>query len=284
VSVAEALANGYEFKPLGRYRADLGESPFVSADGHHVWWVDTSGKRLFRTSRLAGGEEVWHLPEQVGFVAEAWGTCVVGMESGLFAFDPSGATLTAVPHSAPGSGMRYNDACVDARGGLWAGTMDLDAAAPAGVLLHFPQPDERRVIDFGYRRINGLAHDAARRRLWLSDSHPDIRTIWTMNLDATDMASSRAAITTLKGSDGRPDGACLDLDGRYWVATLEGRSILHPAEGSATLSLGVPVALPTKVAMDVDGRVYVTSKRSTDADDSLGGYLLVGTARRGAMQ
>lgn len=270
------LASEYEFRAVGRYRAELGESPFLSHDGVHIWWVDTLGKRLLRTHRNTGVEQIWTVPEQVGFVAEAWNTCIVGMESGLFEFDPVRGKLNPVPNSSPGPGMRYNDACVDAEGRLWAGTMALGGERPSGALYCFRALSERRTVDTGYRRINGLAHDAANSRLWLSDSHPDVRSIWSLDLRSTNMAASRTEIMKLTANLGRPDGAFIDADGRYWVATLEGRSILHPEPNGRSVPLiSLPMRLPTKAAVDGQGRLYVTSKRSVG--DHLGGLLLVGT-------
>lgn len=274
--VADA-APEYDFAPLGGYRAQLGESPFLSADGIHIWWVDTIGGVLLRTDLRTADEQIWPLHEQVGFVAEAWDRCIVGMESGLFQFDPATANLIAIPDTAPGIGMRYNDACVDPDGDLWAGSMALDGEAPTGALFHFSALDSRRIIDTGYRRINGLARDAP-HRLLASDSHPDIRTIWTMNLQSPNIAASRTTFLTLSEAMGRPDGAFIDGQGRYWVATLEGRTLLHPlADGTAHRTIALPVSLPTKATMDVHGRLYIASKYTTD--DALSGRLLVGSPR-----
>ena len=94
-----------------------------------------------------------------------------------------------------------------------------------------------------------------------------------MELQTTDIAASRTEILTLPEERGRPDGAFIDTDGRYWVATLEERSMLHPGESlSSSLVLSVPLSSPTKAAVDRQGRLYLTSKQSRN--DPFGGLLL----------
>lgn len=272
MAAPEIPPGAWTFRPLGRYRAQLGEGPILSQDGKSVWWVDTEGHRLIRTDIETEAETVWSMPEAIGFVAEAWRQVVVGMQSGLFCFQPTTAALTLIPGTDPGPGMRYNDACVDASGAIWTGTMDMDGETPRGVLMHFAAPGPGRTIASGLRRINGLAHDQIHAELVMSDSHPASREIWRIDLASGCVTLPSEPLTRLRDREGRPDGACTTADGRYLVATLEGGALLEISRTGARGELiQLPVALPTKAACDITGRLFVTSKMSS----SLGGRLLV---------
>jgi len=263
----------WRFRPLSAHRAIIGESPFVSLDAARVWWVDTAGQRLFLIDIETGQTEVWTLPEQIGFVVELGDQVILGMQSGLFRFDRS-ASPSFIPNTGPGAGMRFNDACVDADGELWAGTMDLEAERPTGCLYRIGQDFVMTEVATGFRRINGLAHDAANARIMVSDSHPDVRTIWT--LDAAN-GSDRRVLARMTPDQGRPDGAVIDNAGRYWVASLEGGTLFSPETGRTEASeIKLPVRFPTKAALGKDGRLYITSK--SDDGDQLGGLLLLGTS------
>lgn len=266
----------WHFRPLGDHRAELGESVFVSSDGLCVWWVDTTGQCLLRTHRETGATEKWPMPEQIGFVAEHAGHCLVGLESGLYRFDIETASLDPVPGTAPGPGMRYNDACIDAGGNLWTGTMALDGEQPAGTLLRLGPDMSLTHVASGFRRINGLAHHVSSGRLMFSDSHPQVCRIWSLALHEGVIASERHLVAELDADRGRPDGAALAPDGSYWIAMLEGSMLLRPAEhGRAAATIALPDLVATKVAWTNEGSFYVTSKQSSDSP--WGGRLVVGT-------
>lgn len=258
------------FQPLSTWQAELGESPVWSAADRAVWWVDIDGGRLIRTA-LDGGEQVWETPEVPGFVQCTPGGVVVGMESGVFAFDPAtGHFARRVAVDAPG--QRFNDACAGADGLIWAGTMDLENKRDCGILfLLDPVAWTIEARAEGFRTINGLAWDSLRGRLYLSDSHPLVQTVWTSGGGADDLAG-RSEFARFHDLPGRPDGAALDGQGNYWIAGVGGGEIYRFApDGALTLRLPVPVEAPTKVLL-LEGpeRVMVmTSKRDADG----GGHL-----------
>ena len=123
-----------EFEILTQFSAPeapaaiLGESPAVDAAAAQAWWVDTAGKRLFRTDLSTQATAFWDLPEEPGFVVlDAARLPVLGMETGLFRFVPD-ADLLQKLMGLDKPGHRFNDATVDANGALWVSTMARDLA------------------------------------------------------------------------------------------------------------------------------------------------------------
>lgn len=255
---AEASA-GEGFSPLGGVVADLGESPVWRAEDGAVWWVDVEGLRLMR-SGPDGLTRTWFTPAAPGFVQlSAEGAPLVGMGTGLFLFDERAgrfAPLAAV--DAPG--RRMNDACVDAAGRLWFGTMDVENLRPNGALYVMgPDAAPRRVAE-GFRTINGLAWDAARERLFVSDSHASVRTLWTLDPET----GGRAVFARFDALPGRPDGAAMDADGHCWIACVGGAELIRFApDGRIAARIPTPMPQPTKPAFagaDL-GRMVLTSRR-----------------------
>src|SRR5690606_39714806 len=126
-------------QPLGPAVAELGESPFWSQEENCVWWVDVTGKQVLRTAVDTGETMRWPTPLQAGFVARVNGVLVVGMEQGLFGFDPPTGTFDLIARTELTPGIRFNDATVDAVGRLWATTMPLANDSAEGAIWVFSE-------------------------------------------------------------------------------------------------------------------------------------------------
>lgn len=254
----------WKFRRLTQDRAILGESPVWCPDRQAVWWVDVTGRRLFLTTLATADTLSWAMPEETGFVVlSRAGTVVVGLETGLFRFDPDGAGLTLLCRQ-PIVGQRFNDAATDDAGRLWAATMEIDNRSPTGLLYRIvPDGPAEPMLD-GLHTPNGLAVDGDRGRLYLSDSHPSRQIVWTLPLDPTTGAlGERELFVDMTGLDGRPDGAALDRAGTYWIAGVGGGCVHGFApEGATVAKVATPMPDPTKIAFGGPARdqMVLTSK------------------------
>jgi sugar lactone lactonase YvrE len=250
-------------QPLGPAVAELGESPFWSPEENCVWWVDVTGRQVLRTDADTGAPARWPTPHQVGFVARANGALVVGMEQGLFRFDPRAGAFDLIAGTELAPGMRFNDATVDAAGRLWASTMRVANDRAEGAIWVFSGDWRMHRVAEGFRTPNGLAFDAARSRLYFSDSHPTVRRVWHAGCDPQVPALQAPTVfMEFAEGDGRPDGAALDAEGDYWIACLEAGTIeVRSPSGEARRSISLDAApVVTKLAFGPPGRVFVTSK------------------------
>ncbi len=256
-----------QFEPLSDTRALHGESPVWSFAHQAIWWVDVAGRKLLRTT-MAGQTKFWDTPEIPGFVQCLSGDVMVGMQSGIFRFDLSTSQYIRIVHlNAPG--QRFNDACTDAMGRIWAGTMDIDNQRDDGVLYLF-DPTSRTLttkID-GFRTINGLAWDDARNRLYVSDSHPSVQTVWTCEVGSKGGLGPRRDFASFHNLQGRPDGAALDHSGQYWIAGVGGGSLYRFSPCGQWIScFSVPPNSPTKPAFpDAKDTAMVLTSFEDDTD------------------
>lgn len=261
------------FTPLSDARARLGESPVWSARHKAVWWVDILGRKLLRTT-LQGSTQQWNTPEIPGFVQCPGNAVVVGMQSGIFRFDVSSHKFEKIV-ALDARGQRFNDACTDVQGRIWAGTMDLDNQRDNGVLYLF-DPVRRTLspkLD-GFRTVNGLAWDEARNCLFVSDSHPSVQTVWTCRFGREGQAEERTVFARFDDLDGRPDGAMLDRRGHYWIAGVGGGALYRfSPEGTDVAHYQVPLKSPTKPALiDTPEPAMVLTSLEDDLD---GGRLAI---------
>ncbi len=254
-------------QPLGPAVAELGESPFWSPEENCVWWVDVTGKQVLRTDTASGATTRWPTPHQIGFIARANGLLVVGMEQGLSRFDPRGGAFDLIAGTEIAPDMRFNDATVDATGRLWASTMRVANDRAEGAIWRFSRHWEMLRLADGLLTPNGLAFDAARSRLYFSDSHSTVRRVWHAQYDQVrHELEHRSTFMEFSDGEGRPDGATLDADGNYWIACLEAGTVEVRTPGGdmlRRLRLDPPLSL-TKVALGPKGTLFATVKRTPE--------------------
>jgi len=261
-------------------RNGVGESPVWDAQRQSLFWVDIPGRALWCWNADTGESRHWPTPEMAGCIALAVGSestphgrWVAAMETRVAVLTPNGdGTLTedtpplhAVQHPQPG--MRFNDGRCDRQGRLRAGTMvmDMSLAAPAGSVFALDGAATPRMLRNGLITPNGMAFSPDGKTMYLSDSHPDVQTIWAFDYDTdTGTPHNARVFVDMKPLPGRPDGAAVDADGGYWICGNDA-GLVHrfTPDGRLDRSLAVPVKKPAMCAFGGSGldTLFVTSIR-----------------------
>lgn len=258
-------------------RTELGESPVWDEGTGAIWWVDIDGRKLLRTDATSRQIKVWDTPEMPGFVVMTdRGRPAVGMQSGIFLFDPDSVSFELMI-GCKGEGQRFNDATVGPDGRLWASTMGLEAQPGQGA-IHLVTPGlELQTAIEGLRTPNGMVVDEVSGRFYYSDSHPDTQTAWFHPIDVeTGSLGGQVHFVDFRALGGRPDGAALDSAGRYWIAGVDGSALyVFDPVGQLEQEIPVPFPAPTKPAfLGRDARsLAITSKGVGQS----GGYLALAT-------
>lgn len=267
------------FELLCDARCRIGESPVWSNEGA-LYWVDIDGQRLHRWH--GGQHRILALPCTVSAIAPA--------ETGLIAAGGAGFGLIVagedmarfelladvLPQDVP---MRMNDGALDRQGRFWAGSMSqpADAQNPAGQLFSFD--GEARLSSVPRLLVqNGLAFSPDGRTMYLSDSHPQVATVWRFDYDpGSGVPGNRTVFCTGADLGGRPDGATMDTDGCYWIAASDGGRVVRlTPEGHIDAVVEVPTRNPTNICFGgPDLRtMFVTSLISNQADRYSGGVFV----------
>ena len=268
-------------------RCAVGESPVGHADEQAWYWVDIPARRIWRLDHASGATRHWTAAEMVACIApRAAGGLIAGMETGIFAVDllddgtVRAERLAAPPELAPG--MRFNDGRTDRQGRFWSGTMwmDMAAALPIGRLYRYDGAGLSAPLVSGLVTQNGLAWSPDGRTMYLSDSHPTRRRVWTFDYDTdAGVPHNRRLLVDMAAYTGRPDGATMDSDGCYWVAGNDGSSLLRftPA-GKLDRELQLPVAKPSMPCFggpDLDTLLITSIVQPGHEDDPLAGAVLL---------
>lgn len=258
-------------------RNGVGESPVWDAQRQCLFWVDIPGQALWCWNASTAQARHWPTPEMTGCIALAAGSeatphgrWVAAMETGVALLTPhddgtlSHEAVASVQH--PKGGMRFNDGRCDRQGRLRAGTMvmDMSLAAPAGGLYAL-DAGALRSLQGGFITPNGMAFSPDGQTMYLSDSHPNVQTIWAYQYDTdTGTPHSPRVFVDMKPLPGRPDGAAIDTDGGYWICANDA-GLVHrfTPDGRLDRSLAVPVKKPAMCAFGGSGldTLFVTSIR-----------------------
>lgn len=266
-------------------RCGTGESPVWVGSEEALYWVDIPGHALHRWS--TAGHATWRseeMPACIAPIAGAGASWIAGMESGLFSILPqddgrlAATGIAEVVHAE--AGMRFNDGRCDRQGRFWAGTMqtDMGAASRAGRLYRF---DGQALVPMLDDLIvpNGLGFSPDGRTMYLSDSHPEVQTVWAFDYDIDSGTPGRRRVfVDMKPLPGRPDGAAVDADGCYWICGNDA-GLVHrfTPEGKLDRSLALPVKKPAMCAFGGPrlDTLFVTSIRPAGdlSDQPLAGGL-----------
>ncbi|MCF6443538.1 SMP-30/gluconolactonase/LRE family protein [Nereida sp. MMG025] len=215
-----------------------------------LWWVDIGRDQVWRYAPETGEAQSWPMPDKPGCLALTEGDDIlVALTGGLHRFDPKTGTLAFVaPFKSFPEGHRPNDGAVSRAGRFYIGSTALgNRSAPNARLCVFDGHDIDDLMG-GLHVSNGLAFSPDDRTAYLSDSWPDVQTIWAFDHDPmTGELSQRRVYFDAEITAGRPDGACVDRQGGYWMAGVGGGEMLRlDPSGAIALRIPVPTSRPSK--------------------------------------
>jgi sugar lactone lactonase YvrE len=242
-----------------------GECPFWDAGSGMLWWVDIQGQRLLGCSPGSGDTVEYPLPSMPGLlVGRRTGGLLVGLEDGLYPFDPSdglGERIVAVESDV--TTTRINEGKPDPAGRLWFGTMDKSGSgAPVGSLYRLDLDGRLDRIRTEIRIPNAIDFSTDGSRFFFCDTRS--RTIEVAAYDPASGLAGPARPFVQFPETGAPDGSCIDAEGGLWVALIEaGRIERFRPDGMLDLVVELPVSRPTMPTLGgPDGRtLFVTSQR-----------------------
>lgn len=255
----------------------VGESPIWDSQSGSLWWVDIVRKTIHRLNLSTNDHRSWLLAEMVGSIALGLdGSIVAAQETAieqlklLDSGEIRSVGRTSVDHAVPG--MRCNDGRTDPRGRFVCSTMfnDMTAGKSVGALFSLERGHVQRVYEPSVIVGNGLAFSLSGRRMYVSDSHPSIQTVWACDYDPDlGRASQPRPFVDFKPLNGRPDGAAIDADDCYWICANDGAAVYRfTPDGKLDKTVPLPVKKPSMCAFGGANfdTLFVTSIRPDGVD------------------
>jgi sugar lactone lactonase YvrE len=247
-------------------RAELGESPRWSAAEACLYWVDIAAQRVHRFDPATGENRTRAFAEPVGCIApRVGGGLILGMRHGAAVIDEWGGDVRAfgAPFLGDLPGYRCNDACTDASGNWWIGSVDEAKATHDAALYRIDPGGGVTRIMGGMTTCNGAAFSPDGRTFYHANTPTHAIRAFDHN-PATSTLGPPRLFRQFDHGKGRPDGAAVDAEGCLWSALFDGGRIvrLSPA-GERLATIDLPVSRPTMIGFGgSDARTaFVTSAR-----------------------
>ncbi|MDM0046621.1 SMP-30/gluconolactonase/LRE family protein [Variovorax dokdonensis] len=278
---------------------ELGESPFWHPQERSLYWVDIPGRALLRTrGPIDENTEVqrWTMPSEPGCIAPARrGGLVVALRDSIYRAAEWGGELRCMARADHDvRTLRFNDGKCDPLGRFWAGSINEAKDGPTAALHCLDaRPGHAAGAAASLVRMqgevttaNGLAFAPEANRIYWADTPSHAVRVWDWDAQANRMSNEREfqrfapkpagwtpGAAGAPSYGGRPDGATLDAQGRYWAAMYEGAQLVCiDAAGNQVAAIPVPAQCPTMPCFGGDDlrTLFVTTGRHGRSTDELG--------------
>jgi sugar lactone lactonase YvrE len=254
----------------------LGESALWDERSQKFYWVDIDGCCVYRSDAEGKLVEKRVCDGRPGCVAltSDQELLLVGVEQTVMMLHWPTQSCSDFAHvGGKTAQVRLNDGKADRFGGFWVGSMHSPSSAGRfdGELFQIDSAGLVRKLKENIGVANGLAFTLDGKRGFFADSPSRLVLEFQFREGVLNSSTERVLFDFgVAGIEGKPDGACVDVDGCYWVACGYGASVarIDPL-GRLDRVIPVPVKRPTCCAFggpNLD-KLLVTSIGTTDGID-----------------
>lgn len=247
--------------------AQVGEGPVFDERTGRLVWVDITEGEIFENDLETGEQSRTKVDTLVGAVAprESQDGFAVAVTEGFGLV--TGGVLEIVDAALPEVFRRMNDAKVDSRGRMWAGSTHMEFVPGVGALHRWNGDAPSVTIASGFTLPNGLGWNVDDSLMYLADSFASTILVARFHADEG-MVDEFQPIVTVDGA--LPDGMTIDVDGFIWVALWGGSEVRrYSPAGQLVEIVPMPVPQPSSCAFGGDGTLYITSARAGLSDEEL---------------
>lgn len=244
--------------------ADLGEGPLWSTREKAFYWIDVTGRAIWRHDAASGGTVKHAVSGMPGSISTRKdGGLIVAYRTGLSFVDLDSGEEKKIPSAIDFGVERFNDGKCDRRGRFFAGTMDKTMQAPVGGLYRVDPDTTVTQVANGIQLSNGLAWSPDNKTLYHNESRPGLVYAYDYDIESGSVENRRVHID-FTGTDYHPDGCTIDSEGCLWIAEVGSWTIgRYDPNGKRMGGVKAPTQRVTSVIFGGDdlSTMYITSMR-----------------------
>lgn len=241
-------------------RAEVGEGPVLDQRSGRVVWVDIPEGKVFESDPDGATRTLMAAPLSVGAVAprEHTNGFAVACADGFGILEHS--ELTISDRVLPSPEYRMNDAKVDSRGRLWAGSTHINFIPGLGRLHRWDGVAASTVMASGFTLPNGIGWSPDDSTMYLADSFAHVLLCADFDADEGTISPFRVLAEV---PDGLPDGLSVDTEGHIWLAIWGAGEVRRiDPQGKVVQTVELPVSQPSSCAFLPSGHLAITSARA----------------------
>lgn len=253
-------------------QAKLGEGAVWDHDRGLVWFVDIKRQRLWHYDPAVDEAAFVETPGPIGWALPAdTGQLLCGLKDGLYLYDLASSTFAKIA-DVPGEpeSNRLNDACVDAWGRVWFGSMDDAEQSRSGRFYVYDRGEIRAEGPEGICITNGPAVSPQSDRIYFTDTLE--RKIMVADLGRNGATKIRPFVATSDlFPNAFPDGPVVDAEDHVWTALYRGNMVARfSPDGELVATVEIPARDITKMALggpDFTTAFVTTATKNMNAED-----------------
>ena len=232
----------------------LGECPVWDVRERVLYWIDIDGQKMHRYDLASDNNITRNLSGKIGsFALREQGGFLLAMEDGFYNYDFTNEILESrgCDPEPEQKDNRLNDGRCDLGGRFWVGSMnDLNRIQGQfdGNLYCYHPNGECVSHNLPVGVANGLAFSPDASYMYFADTMREI--VWRFEYDVKQgKIWNQQVFLDLKNMPGKPDGACIDAEGCYWLAHVYGGKVgRYTPEGKLDREIKLPTQKPSMCA------------------------------------
>lgn len=246
----------------------LGEGPYWHADKKSFFWVDIEEGVLYQHELATKENKTRKFDHRLTLVVEGKGDqLILALDRKIARYDLVTEKLEWLAEVEKDEKLnRFNDGKCDAKGRLWAGTLNrkfIEGSAAfymIGTDLKVKKQLEKISVS------NGLAWTEDNKTMYYIDSPTHEVKAFHFDLEKGEIEFDRVAVKIPDGM-GTPDGMTIDRDGNLWVAHYGGSGVYcwNPSNGELVHKIELPVQNATSCTFggeDLDHLLITTASEN----------------------
>ena len=250
----------------------LGECPVWDVKEKVLYWIDIDGHKINCYDPSSCNNETRKLPFKAGSLAiRKQGGLLLAMSNGFYNYDFKNEILESreCDPEQERKDNRLNDGRCDPGGRFWVGSMNdlrrIKGKYEGNLYCYHPNGEcVSQNLPVGV--ANGLAFSPDERYMFFADTMRE--TVWRFDYDKDQgEICNQQVFLSLKNLSGKPDGACVDADGCYWLAHIYGWKVArYTPKGKLDREIQLPFPKPSMCAFGGSklDTLYITSISTKD--------------------
>ncbi|MEX1122716.1 MAG: SMP-30/gluconolactonase/LRE family protein [Balneolales bacterium] len=205
----------------------LAESPIWDDRQQILYWVDITLGILHAFTPDTSQHKSWHFREKISCIGLSEGEeILVAGKSGIWRFNPQDGQRMLWAKFPPHSQlMRPNEGKIGPDGAFWVSTMeDQEKRGPNGKLYRFAIDGSAKCMINGLVTPNGLDWSPDGSNMYIAETRALYVTRWSFDIHTGSLHNPQPFLM-LRENQGKPDGACVDREGNYWLCGIYSGSV-----------------------------------------------------------